>query len=144
MAHAGGRPSDYTLELVAQICVHVVDGKSLRAIAALDDMPALRTIMDWLERHAEFAQRYARAKEAQADLMAEDIIDLSDEAMNALTSEQAQAYRLRVDARKWVAAKLKPKKYGDRTAHEHSGPDGAPITVITSIPANPALDGNSG
>ena len=32
-----------------------------------------------------------------------------------------QRSRLRIDARKWMAAKLKPKKYSDRLAMEHSG-----------------------
>jgi hypothetical protein len=39
--------------------------------------------------------------------------------------------RLRVDARKWVAAKLLPKKYGDKVQQEVSGPDGGPIEVQT-------------
>jgi hypothetical protein len=61
--------------------------------------------------------QYARAKEESADHLAEEIMEIADEAMNALTSEQVQAARLRVDARKWIASKLKPKKYGERIEH---------------------------
>ena len=35
--------------------------------------------------------------------------------------EHVQRSRLRVDARKWIASKLKPKKYGDYQKHEHTG-----------------------
>jgi hypothetical protein len=33
----------------------------------------------------------------------------------------------RVDARKWFASKVAPKKYGDRAATELSGPNGEPL-----------------
>jgi hypothetical protein len=36
---------------------------------------------------------------------------------------------LRIDARKWYASKLAPKKYGEKTQTELSGPDGAPLNV---------------
>lgn len=73
-------------------------------------MPAASTIFKWLASNEEFAEQYARAKEAQADAMADEIVDIADGDNGA----DPQRDRLRVDARKWVAAKLKPKKYGDK------------------------------
>ncbi len=41
--------------------------------------------------------------------------------------EHIQRSRLRVDARKWIAAKLLPKRYGDKL--QHTGDGGGPIRV---------------
>jgi hypothetical protein len=40
---------------------------------------------------------------------------------------------LRIDARKWLAGKMAPKKYSDKQIHEHGGPDGGPITLEALI-----------
>jgi hypothetical protein len=32
-----------------------------------------------------------------------------------------------IDTRKWILAKMAPKKYGDKVIQELSGPDGGPI-----------------
>lgn len=89
---------------------------------------------------------YARARELQGELLAEQILPISDDGSadmvtryredgseyQAVDQEHINRSRLRVDARKWLASKLAPKKYGDRTAMELSGPGGAPIpTEIT-------------
>lgn len=37
--------------------------------------------------------------------------------------------RLIVDTKKWLMSKLAPKKYGERTQLEHSGPDGTPLVI---------------
>ena len=103
-----------------------MDGKSLRAISAIDGMPSTTAIIKWLNQHEEFAAQYARAKEAQADYYADEIVEIAD------TEEDAAKARVRVDARKWVASKLRPKKYGDRQQLEHSGPDGGALRVEMS------------
>jgi hypothetical protein len=110
-----GRPTTYTPETVDVICERIIEGQSLVQICADDDMPGYSTIMQWLSRHAEFAEKYAHAREAQADYLADDIIRIADEA------DDAQLARLQVDARKWKASKLAPKKYGDKIDHQHDG-----------------------
>jgi hypothetical protein len=62
----------------------------------------------WLALDAEFAAQYARAREEQADYYADEIIEIAD------TAEDANLARLRIDARKWKASKLRPKKYGEK------------------------------
>lgn len=116
-----GRPTDYSEELVSLICQRISGGESLRKICSSEGMPVINTVWTWLNKYADFSQRYARAREEQADLFAEEIIELADMAMEAKDNVQAQAYRLRVDARKWVASKLKPKSYGDRVEANISG-----------------------
>lgn len=112
------RPSDYTLELVAAICERIASGEPLTKICAADDMPGMSTVYRWLVSHSEFREIYARAREDQADTLADEVLKIADEE-----GKDPQTQRLRVDARKWVAAKLKPKKYGEKTevAVEHSG-----------------------
>lgn len=107
--HKGGRPPNpSTPQIKARICIELAEGKSLRTICKADDMPASETVRVWLALDAEFAAQYARAREEQADFYADEIIEISD------TEEDANKARVRIDARKWVASKLKPKKYSER------------------------------
>ena len=139
MAHAGGRPTDYTLELSDLMCERLSCGESMRSISRDDSMPALATIFRWLREKPEFKEQYAIAKEASADALADDMLDIADneagrqakdEDGNAITiidSASVAHARLRVDTRKWAASKLKPKKYGDKVSQELTGTDGAAL-----------------
>ena len=106
-----GRPSSYTDELADAICQRVAAGESMRTICADDGMPSRQTVLNWLEAHPAFLAKHARAREAQADVMDERIMD----AAEACTPETAPADRVKIDAFKWRAARLNPKRYGDRT-----------------------------
>lgn len=112
---SAGRPSDYNDEAALQICERIADGESLKKICERDDMPARRTVYQWLAARQEFAHMYTRAREEQADTLADQITEIAD------TEPDTNRARVRVDARKWVAAKLKPRKYGERVELEHSG-----------------------
>lgn len=121
-----GRPSIFTEDLAARICERIVLGESLRAICKDDDMPSIASIFKWIAEKPTFSEQYARAKEEQAETMADEIVAISDETEYEkvevdgvplavkFDSTAVARNRLRVDARKWVAAKLKPKKYGDK------------------------------
>ena len=106
-----GRPTSYTDELADVICQRVAAGESMRTICSDDGMPSRETVRNWLEVHPAFLAKHARAREAQADVMDEEIML---EAV-AATPETANVARVRIDAFKWRAARLAPKKYGDRT-----------------------------
>lgn len=125
-----GRPSAYTPELGAEICRRLSTGESVRTIAKSDGMPAPATIWVWLTKHPDFQEQYTRAREAQAEFLADEIVEIADSAVD---SDSSQAARVRIDARKWVAAKLRPKKYGELVKHEHGGADGAPIPVSIAV-----------
>ncbi len=124
-----GRPSKYSEKVSDGICYLIALGYSLAEICKLDEMPGYRTIMTWLsdEKKGDFRHKYARAREDQADYLADEIIDIADEPVTC--NEDVARNRLRVDARKWVASKLKPKKYGDKIEHEVGGPGGASIPI---------------
>jgi len=125
----GGRPSGYSDEVAAVICDRLADGESLRSICLTPEMPARRTVFEWLADpdRSGFRTRYALAREAAGDLLAEDIVAIADEATD---KDNAAAVKVRVEARMWYASKLRPKVYGNIAAIQHSGPDGGPIQVI--------------
>lgn len=125
------RPSGYTKTIASAICARIADGESLRKICLDADMPGRRTVLDWLDddAHADFRAKYARAREAQADFHADEIIEIADISRigkkittkadgteEIVTADMVERARLQIDARKWYAAKLAPKKYGDRQA----------------------------
>lgn len=134
---SGGRPTDYTPELAAEICELLSQGKSLRSVCRMDSMPCAASVFLWLRRYPEFSEQYAKAKEESADALVEDILDIADDGTNDWMEQRAkegeevrgwkengeaiQRSRLRVDTRKWIASKLKAKKYGDKLDVEHSG-----------------------
>ena len=118
-----GRPTLFSDEMCDTICTRLIEGESLRAICRDAEMPSISSVMKWLRENENFSQQYARAKEDQADTLADELIAIADE-----TKDPAKA-RLQIDARKWAASKLKPKKYGDKVTQEHTGPDGGPIIL---------------
>lgn len=136
-----GRPTDYTPELAAKICAQLAMGKSVRTVCKSDDMPSATTVFNWLGSRPDFVEQYTRAKEESADVLSEDMMDISDDATNdymealgdeggiayKLNGENIQRSKLRVETRKWLASKLKPKKYGDKTAIV--GPNDGPLQV---------------
>lgn len=130
-----GRPCEFNQEVADKICERLADGVSLRTICDAEDMPNRATVFRWLGKYKEFSDQYACAREAQADALFDEVIDIADDSRNdwmesadeeggigyKLNGENIQRARLRVDARKWMAGKLRPKKYGDRQEIEHTG-----------------------
>jgi len=97
------------------ICERIATGKSLKDICAEKDMPTRETIYAWLREDSTFSDMYARAREEQADYLADEIVDIAD------TEKDAAKARNRIDARKWKASKLQPRVYGDKIDVNHSG-----------------------
>ena len=144
-----GRPTRYTPKVAVDICTRLAEGESLRAICMDNAIPARSTVLGWLfdGEHEDFMDQYARAREAQAEARADEIVDIADDVTGDFTTdkdgkaivdhEHIQRSRLRVDARKWIASKLLPKRYGDRL--QHTGEGGGPIRTevdLTGIPTD--------
>ena len=120
-----GRPSAYSEELADHICQLVATHKiGLDKIVEMHpELPASKTIYAWRYNNEIFRRKYASAKAAQSDLLAEEILDISDykKEDNRIDEngrvvadiEYIQRSRLRVDSRKWIASKMLPKIYGD-------------------------------
>jgi hypothetical protein len=119
-----GRPTDYTQELADRICAQLSMGISLRTVCNAEDMPCKTTVFMWMRTKPEFLNQYARAKEESSDALVEDMLDISDnsdgdieideDGAPRVNHENIQRAKLRVDTRKWIASKLKPKKYGEK------------------------------
>lgn len=107
-----GRPSSYTEEVGLIICDLLSDGMSLRKVCERDDMPHKVTVLRWLRDIESFRTQYARAKDEAADSLADDIQDIGDKVLAG--EYEPNAARVAIDAKKWTAAKLKPKKYSER------------------------------
>lgn len=112
-----GRPSIFSEALADEICSRLSNGESLRRICLTPKMPAAGTVCRWLTENERFREQYKLAREAQAETLADEIIDIADGKRGEYENGQAdvQRDRLAVDARKWVASKLKPKVYGEKT-----------------------------
>jgi hypothetical protein len=137
-----GRPSSYTKEKAAEICARLVNGESLRAICRDDNMPDVKTVYLWMSQNETFLQQYTKAKEDQADTLQEDILDIADtepmqvvddKGVARIDSAHVNWMRLRIDSRKWIASKLKPKKYGERQVLAGDAENPLAMTVETTI-----------
>lgn len=94
------------------VCERISNGESLNAVCHDVGMPSRQTIYNWLRERAEFAQQYALARELQVEVFAEQIIDLAD-GVDASSSADVNKVKLQIDARKWYAAKVSPRKFCD-------------------------------
>ena len=108
-----GRPSLYSGELVDRICEWISEGKSLRSFCRIEDNPGFQTVLDWLNDDDKiyFRSKYARAREIQAEVMADELIEIADDTK---PDQLKLAHdKMKIETRQWIAAKLLPKKYGN-------------------------------
>jgi len=133
-----GRPTKYNDELADQICALIAEGNSLPRISKKLGFD-LVSFYSWLRKYDEFLKKYTQAKEDQADTMAEQMLDISDselprDVFGKIDSAAVNQARLRVDTRKWIAARLKPKKFGDSTTLR--GDSEAPLNPSVNVILN--------
>jgi len=147
-----GRPTEYNTDVADSICARIADGESLRSICRCSDMPSMSMVMRWLGVHQYFREQYARAREAQAESMFEEMLEIADDGSNdwvertgkdgetgdkVVDHEHVSRSKLRVDTRKWMLARMAPKKYGDATNIKLSGDAENPLSVLlTEISGN--------
>ncbi len=144
-ARAPGRPTVYSEQKAMKLCAYLADGMSLSRACKMPGMPSSTTVLRWLadDTHPQFRDQYACAREAQADLLAEQILEIADDGTNDtyadddgnvhVDHDHIARSRLRVDARKWLASKMAPKKYGDKIQAEHTGANGGAIQVASTV-----------
>lgn len=139
---AANKSDEIKSELFDEILEDIAEnGKSL--YSALKGRLSSKTFYEYVDSDESRIKRYARATEMRADRMAEEIIEISDEVdadllvmpdgREVVNNNVINRDRLRVDSRKWLLAKLQPKKYGDKISTEHSGE----VSIITVLPPNP-------
>lgn len=137
-----GRPTDYNTEIADLLCERLAEGESLRTICAEEGMPNKATVFRWLAAHDDFATIYARAREVQTEVLADELVEIADDGSNDWMQknfgeetrwvENGEALRrsqLRISTRQWLAERMLPKKYGNK--QQLTGADGqSPVQVI--------------
>lgn len=126
-----GKPNPVVCDAVI---AWISEGKTLRDFCRQPQMPSHRTIYDWLEDDEEFALRFARAREAGHDVIADECFQIADEMPptdeNGRTDSGFVAWQKnRIWTRTQLLAKWNPKKYGEKVGVEHSGNVGLSINI---------------
>jgi hypothetical protein len=116
----------------------ITDGRTLRDYCRQPNKPSWGAVYEWVRKDKEFAERFARARDAGADAIAEDTIAMIDEEPertedgSRIDPAYVQWRRIQVEQRLKLLAKWNPKKYGDRVGVDHAG--GVQLQVITGVP----------
>lgn len=135
-ARKRGRPNIYSDALADRICHLIATGsKGIHTLCEENkDLPDYSTVFKWLldsEKYAYLFHQYARAKELQADYMADEMTQLADkvrvgnktvskiggkngDVIEHHTVDMVERSKLQIETRKWLASKLKAKKYGNK------------------------------
>ena len=143
--------STYTTQMADIICIRLSEGESLKGIVRSEGMPDRATVYRWLLEQPSFCDKYTRAREEQADTLADEIIAIADESpeINEVRDKNGDVIDIKIDsgyvayqkqrieARKWTAMKLKPKKYGDKL--ELAGDPNNPLKVEVQSEADTYL-----
>lgn len=127
-----GRPSTYSAELAKEICDTISSSsKGTKTLCKENPhWPSQATLFAWLKNNEDFSEQYARAKQAQIELLIDEILEISDDASNdCVVNEQGTPVfsnavvtraKLQIDTRKWLACKLLPKVYGNKLESTHT------------------------
>lgn len=129
---------DYICELVSS------HGYGIGKLTKLyPELPAKETINRWRYRVPEFRVQYAQAKLIQADILAEECLEISDddthdskmtmEGNEVFNAEFVARSRLRVDTRKWLAAKLLPRQYGQAAEEDKQNDKSVYVTIVDKM-----------
>lgn len=145
-----GRHSTYNAEVADRICARLAEGETLRAICRDEGMPPWRTLYHWIEDHADFAARIARARELGFDAIAQEALSIADTPVIGEETEESDDgktrvkradmlghRKLQVETRLKLLAKWDPKRYGDRVDLNHGGQADNPVQLLLS-----SLSGN--
>jgi hypothetical protein len=136
-----GRPNEYNEAVFTELMEEIASGLTLKHVCESDDKyPSPSTVRRWVIDNVQgCSARYTQAREMGMHAMVDETIAISDDTTRDTTvgedgheapnNEWIQRSRLRVDTRKWLASKVIPKIYGERTQHELTGADGGPLVV---------------
>ena len=124
-----------TPELFEVILARISEGASVSSVLEPQDMPHRSTFHEYVAKTEGAADKYARACEERETRMFEQIEQIADDARNdfmeakrkdgstdiVFDREHVERSKLRIEARKWMLGKMRPKKYGDKLDVEHGG-----------------------
>jgi len=129
----------YSKEIIKKICDEIEAGESVAEICRQDGMPKRKTVYQWLAKYPDFMEKYRASKMAGVEALVDQMMDIANDASEdfkrdddgcvlldkkgnrVIDGEHVQRSRLKIDTIKWVATKLVPRLYGDKTQVEHTG-----------------------
>lgn len=115
----------HTPERVSAICDLIADGMSLRKACEANGCDA-RRFLEWCAESPDTDGHYARALDCRGVHHADRIGELAEAAASG--KHDPAAARVAIDAYKWTAARMAPKRYGDR---QHTEVSAAPDLAAT-------------
>jgi hypothetical protein len=105
------RPDLMTDSFIEDLCDWIASGNSLRAYCRKNPQYKHSTILLWASQYEDFADQYTRANICRAESKFDKIDDVVDDMRSKVIDPQMA--RVEIDAIKWQAGKMNPKKYGD-------------------------------
>jgi hypothetical protein len=139
-----GRPTKYSEELATRFCEEIVKGRSINELCASNEFPSDCTIYRWFHEHADFRDKYSRARELQADILADEVIPIVNgerpvlnklqgvEVPNLDSAVRVSRDTLRAKYFAWKAGRMSPRKWGDEVDGTDMGGIAPPILIIRS------------
>lgn len=121
----------FSPEIIEEIIDRVANGEMLASVLKTDPRyPSLRYFYTLMDEDAELKSKYARVRVIQAEALAAEMMELSDNELKDVNDR-----KLSVGSRQWMMARLNPKQWGDsqRIQAEMSGPSGGPIESKITI-----------
>lgn len=118
------------------ICDQIAEGVNLREICREPEMPAWRTVYDWMDADATFSAAIACAREIGAHAIACQSLEIVDQeperdpATGKIDPAAVAHQKLRAEHRLKLLAKWSPKLYGDKLQQEITGKDGGPVEQV--------------
>ena len=118
---------NYSEPLAEEVCRHIAEGRSLRAIAELPHMPDVRTLWRWRRDHKDFREGYDAARELLAERLAGEVLEIADDARNdwmeteygpRLDAEHVRRSQVRIETRLKLMGKLAPARWGEKASME--------------------------
>lgn len=138
-----GRHSVYSPELATEICYQMVaHQRPITKIAKMEGMPCVTTIFRWIhdlepDGTGAFADMYRLAAKERAMILAEEALEIADEepgyTPKGVDGGSVADKRLRVDVRKWFAAKLDPKTFSEKMDVTSGGERMSVVGALTSL-----------
>lgn len=126
-----GKPIVYSREMADAVLELLAEGKSLLRISRMTGYPARSTMWKWREQDVDgFAARYARAREEGLDVMAEEIVEISDDSSGdekttesggtVLDGEFVARSKVRISTRQWILERQRRAIYGNHVTVDAS------------------------
>jgi hypothetical protein len=140
----------YSPAIATTILERIAAGESLRSICREPAMPSFQAVLKWaFENKGGFRDKYAFAMDIRAQWMHEEMLEIADaiepgkrvkktpNGTEIIIGDMVERSKLKVETRKWILARMAPRRYGDKITQEISGPEGGPIRTESEYRMTP-------